>query len=113
MGHDDEKEEILLDSLGSGGASGVSVEAYPRLNTQDYQNVALLVVLCKYDFEIITNKLHCMCMYLFIDQIILLYSYRFITGDSRGPGIWLNSISLKSKIILFTNWTLFFSFLSR
>ena len=61
---DDEKEEILLDSLGSGGASGISVEAYPRLSTQDYQNVALLVVLCKYDFEIIANKLHCMCIYL-------------------------------------------------
>ncbi|RIA90068.1 acetyl-coenzyme A transporter 1 [Glomus cerebriforme] len=42
---DDEKEEILLESLDSGGASGVSVEAYPNLSTQDYQNVALLVVL--------------------------------------------------------------------
>jgi hypothetical protein len=44
---DDEKEEILLDNFGSEGTSGVSAEAYPRLSTQDYQNVALLVVLCK------------------------------------------------------------------
>jgi len=45
---DDEKEEILLDSLGgSEEASGVSVEAYPRLSAQDYQNVVLLVILCK------------------------------------------------------------------
>ncbi|CAG8449371.1 2506_t:CDS:10 [Funneliformis caledonium] len=43
---DDEKEEILLETLGaSTETSGISVEAYPRLTTQDYQNVALLVVL--------------------------------------------------------------------
>jgi hypothetical protein len=44
---DEYKEEILLESMGSGGTSGISVEAYPRLMVQDYQNVALLVVLCK------------------------------------------------------------------
>lgn len=43
----EDREDILLETMDSGGTSGISVEAYPRLSTQDYQNVALLVVLCK------------------------------------------------------------------
>ncbi|CAB4392096.1 unnamed protein product [Rhizophagus irregularis] len=41
----EDREDILLETMDSGGTSGISVEAYPRLSTQDYQNVALLVVL--------------------------------------------------------------------